>query len=130
MENKIFPDWSGKKILLAEDEPVTVQYFKKIFLKNNVDISVVKDGDEAVNLIKNGADFDVILMDLKMPVKNGFEATREIKKIRPDITIIAQTAMAFPIDEENARKAGCDDYITKPIQYKSLIKKLIPYLGK
>jgi len=85
------------------------------------------NGREAVNFVKNNPDIDLVLMDLKMPEMDGFEATRQIKKIRPTLPVIAQTAYAFLTDQEKAAKAGCDDYISKPLKKEILLAKIQKY---
>ena len=72
----------------------------------------------------------MILMDIKLPLKNGLDATREIRKFDPDIPIIAQTAFALSGDEEKALDAGCTDYITKPINRKRLLEMISQYMKK
>ena len=78
------------------------------------------NGSEAVNLFIEHKP-DLILMDIKMPIMNGLDATREIRKISNDVVIIAQTANAFESDVELAKDAGCNDFITKPIRHKDLL---------
>ena len=84
----------------------------------------VTDGIQAVDMVRNDRSINLILMDIKLPKLNGFDATRQIKKLRPDIIIIAQTAFAAQNDEKLAMEAGCDDYISKPIDKLLLIEKI------
>ncbi|MBN2639979.1 MAG: response regulator [Bacteroidales bacterium] len=116
-------DWSDKKILVAEDEFIGKKYLEKILSFQNAKVYFANNGEEAVEAVRN-EDFDMILMDLKMPVKNGFDATREIKQMRPKIPVIAQTALAFPADKARAEESGCDDFIIKPIIRNELIAKI------
>ena len=123
------PDWSDKTILIVEDDPISRIYLERT-LKSITKLVFVKNGYDAVETVKNDPTIDLILMDLKMPVKTGFEATEEIKMIRPGLPVIAQTALAFPQDKKKAKKAGCDDFITKPINLEMLMTKLMKFLGK
>ena len=84
----------------------------------------IENGKQAVDEFKNTKDITAVLMDLKMPEMDGFEATRQIKQIIPAIPVIAQTAYAFAEDKVKALKAGCDDFITKPIGKLELVNVL------
>jgi len=88
----------------------------------------VKDGLEALDYVKNN-EVDLILMDINMPRMNGYEATQKIKQMRKDIPIIVQTAMHFDDESDEAFKAGADDYIAKPIDLKTFMKKMEQFLG-
>ncbi|MDD2563893.1 MAG: ATP-binding protein [Salinivirgaceae bacterium] len=110
-------------ILIAEDESNNYKYLYQLLFKYNVNISWAKNGQEAINLC-NIKDFDVILMDIKMPIVDGYKATKIIKATFPTIKIIAQTAYAGKTELEKVLEAGCDDYIVKPINPNKLISKL------
>ncbi len=77
---------------------------------------------------KTNFKIDFVLMDLKMPVMNGFEATKQIKEFRPELPVIAQTAYSTTADENKAIAAGCDDFISKPISKEVLVSKINKYL--
>ena len=85
-------------------------------------------GTEVIEMVKSNPSLDLILMDIKMPGMDGHEATREVKKLRKGMPVIAQTAYAFTSDREKAMMAGCDDYISKPIDRIKLITLLAKYL--
>lgn len=116
------------RILVAEDEDSNYRYVEKLLKKAGFDLLRASNGFEAVEYSKVYEDIDLILMDIKMPVMNGVEATREIKLIKPSIPIIATTAFAIPGDREVFLKAGCDDYIPKPIKPEILINLIYNYL--
>jgi PAS domain S-box-containing protein len=124
------PLWDTKKILIVEDVDSNFELIKAYIRNSMINIVHAKDGQEAVDLIIKETDFDLVLMDIQLPVLNGFEATRLIKKINPQIPIIAQTAYAMSNDKKKAFEAGCDDFITKPILKDPLIQKLAYYLKK
>jgi len=119
----------GYKILVAEDEESNFRYIEKLLKKAGFDLLRANNGLEAVEYVQLDAKIDLILMDIKMPVMNGVEATREIKKMKPGIPIIATTAFAIPGDREIFLKAGCDDYIPNPIRANELIDMIISYLS-
>lgn len=89
-----------------------------------------ENGAEAILALKNNPDFALILMDLKMPVLDGLEATRKIRQFNKTIPIIAQTAYAFSSDKKNAIEAGCNAYISKPIKKSELISLIQRYAKK
>lgn len=85
-----------------------------------------KTGAEAVHICRSNPDLDLVMMDIQMPVMDGFEATRQIRAFNKDIIIVAQTSFVFASDRKRAIEAGCNDYITKPILnniLQSLIEK-------
>lgn len=117
------------KLLIAEDEEVNVLYLETI-IHDFADCTIIhaKNGKEAVDIIKHDKTINIILMDLKMPVMDGFEATKEIKKIRPNTTIIAQTAYSTNNEKEKALEYGCSEFISKPLdkeKVKTVLKKYI-----
>ncbi len=117
------------KVLVAEDEEINFQYIKRVFNGLGIENIVrAHNGREAVDMINDEDDIDLIMMDLKMPIMNGFEATQKIKSMKSNIPIIAQTALAIPGDREKALEAGCDDYIAKPIDYDSLLNLIEKYI--
>ena len=122
-------NWKGKKILVAEDEPSNFQLISEVLKPTEVQIIWAKDGNETMELFgKHGDQLNLILMDIQMPEKNGYECTRMIKDVFPDIPVIAQTAYAMAGEKEMSIEAGCDDYIRKPIQVSQLIQTLGAYL--
>lgn len=108
------------KVLIVEDEEFSDMYLR-IILKDITDkIIRAKTGIEAIELYKSNPDIDLILMDIRMPVMNGLEATKEIRKLNNKVIVIAQTAHALQGDREKAIKAGCNEYIAKPVDRKEL----------
>ena len=87
-----------------------------------------ENGREAIELFKANPDIKLILMDIKMPVIDGFEATRQIKLINKNVYIIAITAYAMSGDEERIMASGCDGYLSKPINKKSLLEKISEFI--
>jgi len=121
-------NFHGKNILVAEDNK-TNQMLIKILLDNfNVEVTIVEDGLEAENIFKEKS-FDLILMDINMPNKNGTDAMLTIKTINKSIPIIALTANAVSGDKEKYIKEGFDNYLSKPIDNEELAKVLSKYLS-
>jgi len=114
-------------ILIVEDEEVNFMVLEILLvdkLKLPCTIIHAKDGFEAVELCKNNPKIELVLMDIKMPKMNGHEATKRIKEFRPNLPIIAQTAFSTPEEKDKAMLAGCNDFITKPIDKVELKKAL------
>jgi PAS domain S-box-containing protein len=122
--------WEGKKFLVAEDEEFNYYYIHEILTPTNATLLHAKTGREAVELCRKNPDIDIILMDIKMPELDGYEATKIIKSFRPKLPIIAQTAHAMSEDMAKSIKAGCDGYITKPIHKEHLLKIIQEKIGK
>ena len=118
-------NWRNKVILIAEDEKANFIYLKTVLSKTNARIYWAVDGSAAVELCKR-KNIDLVLMDIKMQGMNGCEATQKIKSIYPDMPVIAQTAYAMSDDIDRLMKAGCNDYITKPIKG----SELLPLINK
>jgi PAS domain S-box-containing protein len=120
----------GFTILIVEDEESNSEYIEEVLLQYKIVQLYAKDGKQAVQMFKENPNIDLVLMDIKLPKMNGFEATKRIKEINPNIPIIAQTAYAMLGDKEKALEAGCNDYISKPIIEEKLIDLLEKYLNK
>lgn len=120
--------WEGKTILIVEDEISNYKYLEMLLKNKGLNILHTRDGKETIEICKKREDIDLILIDIKMPVLNGIEATKIIRTFNPDIPIIAQTAFAMPEDKELILKSGCNDYLSKPIKTNELIKLLKQYL--
>ncbi len=115
-------------ILIAEDEETNFLYLHEILKRNGAKIIWGKNGLETINLIEANSNIDLVLMDIKMPEINGLEAIKYIKAIRPDLPIIAQTAFVMDDDKELCIRAGCVDFISKPIKGNKLIEIINKYL--
>lgn len=109
-------------ILIAEDEGINFLYLQKLLTTavKSCNILRAKNGQEAVEICSNDKTIDLILMDIKMPVMNGFEATKKIKAFNPEVPVVAQTAYSSDEDKNKAKTAGCNDFISKPINVDAL----------
>lgn len=137
LPNKAFENHkiSGENytILIAEDEDSNYQYLHAI-LNNNRDFKCkllhAQNGQEAIDMVESNQNIHMILMDIRMPVMNGFDATRHIKKTNPKIPIIAQSAYSTKNDQLKIKQAGCDDFIAKPINKNDLLKKISHFINQ
>ena len=127
-KNNNTPDFKGKTILVAEDDDNNFELMQILLSKTGASVLRALNGDEAINIIRNNEDVCLILMDVKMPVKNGLETTKEIRVFNTDIPIIAQTAYAQTGDRKTTIEAGCNDYISKPILKDILFDLLKKYI--
>jgi len=123
-------NWKDKVILVAEDVSTNFLLVKKSLKKTEVNLIWAKNGQEAVDEFTNNKKIDLVLMDIRMPIMNGLEATRQIKEMNPTMPIIAQTAYAMDGDREKSLDAGCDAYISKPINLKEFISLIAKFLEK
>jgi len=110
----------AKSILVAEDEEFNFILIETLLSGASYKITRAVNGREAVDLCKANPDFDLVLMDIKMPVMDGYEATRQILEFRPHLPIIAQTAYSTEADKQRALDCGCCDFISKPFKAKTL----------
>ncbi len=127
--NVLNQDWKDYTILVVEDVDTNKIFFDAALRRTNAKILWAKDGKEAITIFKDNK-IDLILMDLQLPIMDGYTATREIKKIDPSVPIIAQTAHVMSGEREKCMEAGCDDYLAKPIRLQILIDTLSKYLNK
>lgn len=117
-----------KYIIVAEDDQSNFLYIETLLENENIVIHHATNGQEAISYFKENKNIDLILMDIKMPILNGIDAMREIKKLDKTVPIIAQTAFAMAEDKTKMFEFGFDDYIAKPIESKILFKLLNRHL--
>jgi CheY-like chemotaxis protein len=120
--------YKQKTVLLVEDQKYNLLVLKMMLEKLGITVIPAKNGQEAVNICSENKNIDLVLMDLKMPVMDGYKAMIEIKKINPDMKIIAETAYALSEDRRKILDAGFDDYLPKPIKPEKLDELLNMYL--
>jgi hypothetical protein len=118
------------KILIVEDDEMSYSLLTRVVQKISKEVMHAITGVEAVEACRNNPDFDLVLMDIRMPQMNGLEATQQIRQFNTDLIIIAQTAYGFSSDCEKALEAGCNDYITKPINKDKLLRLVQKYFQK
>lgn len=116
-------------VLVAEDEEYNFLYIREVLKREPIILLHAKNGEEAVKMAEKNASIEMVLMDVKMPVMDGLEATRRIKEIRSELPIVAQTAFALSGDKDRILAAGCNEYITKPIRREALIEMINRFLS-
>ncbi|WP_338356651.1 response regulator [Yeosuana marina] len=117
-----------KTILIVEDDDSSYEFIKSVLELKNINYKRAENSKIAVEYCNNNSDIDLVLMDINMPVMNGYEASKQIKSVNPKLPIIAQSAYAIFGDKEKALQAGCDDYITKPIVMEDLLTLIYKFL--
>lgn len=125
MENEFL---KGRKILIVEDDLSSRLYLNKILEKTGAVLFNAGDGKEAVDFVIKHPEIEIILMDIQLPVMDGYAATEFIRDLRKDVIIIAQTAYGLLGDREKFSVSGFDDYIIKPIMSQALLEKMIKTL--
>lgn len=126
--NNLDPNWKSKVILVVEDDLINYQFIEALLEKTQAQLLHAENGLQALELCKTINKIDLILMDIKLPEKNGYEITKEIKSFRKDIPIIAQTAFSMNDVKERCFESGCNDIITKPVDIDVFMTKLNKYL--
>jgi PAS domain S-box-containing protein len=121
-------DFKKATILIAEDNETNYQLLEATLAKNNVTLYRAKNGKEAIQICSENYEITFVLMDLRMPLIDGISAAIEIKKTRPDLPIVIQSAYKMEEEKQNAMDAGCDDYLSKPIKKQDLIQCLSKFI--
>ncbi len=115
-------------ILVVEDDEDNLEFLRRLVIMFGANAISARTGEEAVELVKTNANIKIVLMDIRLPNMDGFETTQIIKKLKPNLPIIAQTAYALYNDREICLENGCDDYISKPLDKEVLFKKINKYI--
>jgi PAS domain S-box-containing protein len=121
-------NWGNKICLLVDDNKDVLLYLNRVLSDTGIKTLTARSGIEALEIVKNTPVIDVVLLDMQMPEMNGIEATKEIRKIRKDIPIIAQTAFIFEDDKDIILEAGCDACLIKPIRKDHLLTVMSSFL--
>ena len=123
-ESKYGFDFSGKKVLVVEDNQISFKLMLAVLSQVNVEVVHALNGRDAIDLCKSDQLFDLVLMDMQMPEVNGLDATRVIKEMHPELPVIATTANTYFEDEVACREAGCDAFLTKPLKFRQLFEQM------
>ncbi|MCF8330946.1 MAG: response regulator [Bacteroidales bacterium] len=121
-------NWSDKLILIVEDVEANHLFISSALSRTNAKMLWAKNGKDAVKLALENPDIDLVLMDIRLPELDGYEATKQIKAFRKNLPIIAQTAYVMSNEKGKVLQAGCDDLITKPIRLKVLLETVAKHL--
>ena len=125
---KMKNNFRGKTALIVEDDESNHAYLKEVLERMGMKTIWAQNGKKSIKYCAENPDISIVLMDINMPIMNGYQATTEIKKSRPHLPIISQTAYAIAGDREKSLAAGCDDYISKPIEKDDLLKLISQYI--
>ena len=120
--------WTDKTILIVEDVDSNYQFLVATIRRSGAQIVWAKEGELAIEMIRRGDHFDLVLMDVQLAGMDGYEVTRAIKELRPGLPVVAQTAYAMTGEREKSQVAGCDDYLAKPIRPAVLLQTISKYL--
>ncbi len=120
---------AGSKILLVEDNEINQQIIKELLKNSGIIVDIAEDGLEAINKYENTPDYELILMDIQMPILDGYEATKAIRKKDMNIPIIALTANAMREDMQKTKEAGMNKHLNKPISVDTLFETLLEYIS-
>ena len=122
------PNWSEKTILVVEDEEITRFFYKTALQITNANLLFAENGKVGIEMALNNLQIDCILMDIRLPLVDGYQATKYIKNERRDLPIIVQTAYALSNERLKAIQSGCDEFLPKPIKIETLYDVLKKYL--
>ena len=122
-------DWTGKTILVADDNHDILRYLQRILSDTGVRVLEARSGEEAVKIVKGDEAIDLVLLDMQMEEMTGLDATREIRKLRPEIPIVAQTAFVFEEEKDFIIEAGCDACLIKPVRQEQLYSVVASFIG-
>jgi PAS domain S-box-containing protein len=123
----LIPRLEGKRIIIAEDDPFSLEMIKHMLKDTGVTMFTAEDGKKTLELFRNEP-VDLLLLDIRMPGKNGYEVIKEIRQVNPHVRVISQTAYAMPDQIKKIEDAGFDDYLVKPISREKLYAVLTEYL--
>lgn len=123
-----YPNWQGKLILIVEDIEHNYMFFSTLLKFTQAEIKIATDGLQAVEFCKSNPNVDLVLMDLKLPKMTGLDAIKEIRKIKPNLPIIAQTAYAWIGQKEKVLDLGADEFLSKPVKKDDLLSVIGKYL--
>ncbi len=123
-------NWKDMCILVVEDNYISYRLLEIHLSQTGIKIIHAENGIKAIEAVRNRQEIDIVIMDIQIPLLNGYEATREIKKIRPELVVIAQTAYALDDDRQKCLDSGCNDYISKPIEVETMLSLINKFIRK
>ncbi|MBM3420338.1 MAG: response regulator, partial [Bacteroidetes bacterium] len=126
--NSVIRDWSNKRCLIVDDNRDVLTYLKRILLDTGIEVVTARSGPEALSIISTDGRVDIVLLDMQMPEMNGIEVARELKKRKPALPVVAQTAFVFEDDMDIVLQAGCDACLIKPIRKEQLLAVIAGFI--
>jgi len=121
-------NWDGYKILIVEDDDMNQEFLNAVLIPTNANILTASTGEEAVSICSLNTDINIVLMDIRLPQMSGYEAFEKIRKLNPNLPVIAQTAFALTEDSAHCLEIGFNDFIPKPINRKNLLSVINKHL--
>jgi len=118
-----------KRILIVEDDEGSKQLLFEFFSSTGAELFYANNGNDAISVVKTHPSINLILMDIKLPEKDGLFATKEIRKFNNTVPIIAQSAYAFIEDIENVKSSGMNDFISKPYRQKEILELVLKHIS-
>jgi len=115
-------DFSDKVVLVVEDNQISYKLIHAVLTQVKTNVVHAANGKEAIEACTSGVHFDLVLMDMQMPEVDGIEATRRIKQVLPDLPIVAATANTYQETALACEEAGCDGFLTKPLQFRKMFE--------
>jgi CheY-like chemotaxis protein len=123
-------NWSDMCILVVEDNYISYKILEFLLSRTGIKIIHAENGITAIKAVKDSPEINMVLMDIQLPLMDGYEATRKIKKIRPELVVIAQTANSMDDDRQKCLNSGCNNYISKPIVLETMLSLINTYIRK
>ncbi len=121
-------DWSDKKILVVEDDLISIEYIKESLKSTGVKLDIAKTGEKGLELFEENKDYHLVLMDLRLPGLDGYETIKRMKSINKNIPVVVQTANVMTEQRQKAFNSGCNDFISKPIDRKIFFSVIAQYM--
>lgn len=115
-------DFSDKVVLVVEDNQISFKLIHAVLKQVKTNVVHAVNGKKAIEACESGTHFDLVLMDMQMPEVDGLEATRQIKRIRPHLPVVATTANTYDENVMACKDAGCDGFLTKPLQFRKMFE--------
>ena len=115
-------DFSQKVVLVVEDNQISFKLMHAILRQVKANVIHATNGKRAIEEVESGIHMDLVLMDMQMPEVDGLEATRRIKQLRPDLPVVATTANTYDENAQACKEAGCDAFLTKPLQFRKMFE--------
>jgi PAS domain S-box-containing protein len=122
--------WPGQRIMIVEDDPVSLEFMQEIFSETEVKLITAQTGEEALHRYRDNPEITLVLMDIRLPDMSGLDVVKQIRKQNSHVPIIAQTAYTMDNDARKCKEAGCNDYLTKPIDIQAMLSVINKHLKK
>lgn len=123
-------DFSDKVILVVEDNPISFKLMDAVLKQVKANVVHAVNGKKAIEACTSSTHFDLVLMDMQMPEVDGLEATLKIKELRPSLPVVATTAHTYPENVLACQEAGCDGFLTKPLQFRQMFEMMQSFFDK